>query len=79
MDRERGGKWMIGRARRKPPEEGNERRGLWGKKSRDAGGVETGGCADNGSGSSTDSGGSERENVAPATIRNGTQRAPQAP
>jgi hypothetical protein len=24
MDRERGGKWMRGQARRKPPEEGDE-------------------------------------------------------
>ena len=45
---------------------------LWGKKSRDAGGVEAGGCADN------DSSGSERKNADSATIPGGTQRAPQA-
>ena len=57
-------------ARQQLPEEEDERRGLWGKKSRDADGVEAGGCVDN------DSGGSERENADRATIPDGTQRAP---
>ena len=65
----------------KPPEEGKEGRGLWGKKSRDAGGVEASECADNGSGASggTDTSGSQREHAEPATIRDGGHRPPQAP
>ena len=58
--------------------EGDEGRDLWWKKSRGAGGVEASECAHNGNASGEGSG-SERENADPATIRDGTQRAPQAP
>ena len=75
---------MRGQARRKPPEEGDEGRGLWGKKNRGTGVVETGGCADSGSGSdsgSTGTGisGSETEHADRAEIRDDSQRAPKAP
>ena len=65
----------------KPPEEGDEGRGLWGKKSRSTDGG-AGGCADNGSEagrSGRASGGSERKNADPTTIRDGGHRPPQAP
>ena len=63
-------------ARQQLPEEGDEGRGLWGKKSRDAVGVEAGGCADNGSGGGTDSGSGERKNANRTTIPDAPQLAP---
>jgi hypothetical protein len=87
LDRARGGKWMIGQARQKPPAEEDEGCGLWGKR---AGAAAVSGPVDvppaaaaaaSRSSDSTDSGGgvgSETEHTDRAEIRDGTQRAPPA-